>query len=93
MEDTWVTPEFLAKAGFPESVITAVDAVTKRADEPTEQYVRRIAATPLGVVVKRADLADNTDPERLKLLDAETRARLEAKYAVFTKALNMAMPL
>ncbi|MEP7021591.1 MAG: hypothetical protein ABI808_13140 [Pseudonocardiales bacterium] len=38
-------------------------------------------ADPLAVTVKRADLADNSDPERVARLDPETRARLEAKYA------------
>ncbi|MDR3070414.1 MAG: HD domain-containing protein [Propionibacteriaceae bacterium] len=88
VEDTWVTPEFLAEAGFPASVISAVDAVTKREGEPIDGYVRRIAADPLAVMVKRADLADNTDPERLVKLEPTMRARLEAKYAAFAGALD-----
>ena len=90
VEDTWVTPEFLAEVGFPEPVIAAVDAATKRDGESTQAYVSRIAANPRAVVVKRADLADNTDPERLKLVDPETRQRLEAKYAAFAVALDTA---
>ena len=91
VEDTWVTPAFLAVSGFPGSVINAVEAVTKRSGEPTEEYVRRIAGDPLAVTVKRADLADNTDPERLDKLDPSTRARLEAKYAAFTAMLDAAI--
>lgn len=90
VEDTWVSLEFLAQAGFPDVVIQAVDAVTKRAGEPTEDYARRIATNPVGVIVKRADLADNTDPGRLSQLEPSTRARLEAKYAAFTDQLDTA---
>jgi len=91
VEDTPVTLDFLADAGFPVTVIQAVDAVTKRSGEPTEAYVRRIAANPLGVMVKHADLADNTDPDRLALLEPATRDRLEAKYDKFGADLDAAV--
>ena len=91
VEDTWVTPQFLAEAGFPATVLSAVDGVTKREGEPTEAYVRRIVADPLAPMVKRADLADNTDPSRLALLDPSTRRRFETKYAAFTLALDAAL--
>jgi (p)ppGpp synthase/HD superfamily hydrolase len=91
VEDTWVTPGFLAEAGFPHSVISAVDAVTKRTGEPTQDYVARITADPLAVMVKRADLADNTDPRRLGVLDPTVRARLTRKYQTFTAALDAAV--
>jgi len=42
---------------------------------------RACNATPIAVAVKRADLADNTDPARLAVLDEDTRRRLESKYA------------
>ena len=57
-----------------------VEAVTKRAGEPTEDYFARVLACPGAIDVKRADLADNTDPARLALLDEALRAKLEAKY-------------
>jgi hypothetical protein len=40
-----------------------------------------VAADPLALEVKRADIADNTDPERVAQLEAATRERLAAKYA------------
>jgi hypothetical protein len=39
-----------------------------------------VRADAWAVMVKTADLADNTDPERLERLDAATRERLTAKY-------------
>jgi hypothetical protein len=91
IEDTWVTADFLAEVGFPQPVIRAVEAVTKQPGESTDSYAQRVAANPLAVIVKRADLADNTDPRRLKGLDEAARTRLEVKYAVFAKALDEAV--
>lgn len=81
VEDTATTPDELRVAGFPEEVVAAVVAVTKVPGESAEAYFARVNADPLAVAVKTADLADNTDPLRLVLLEHATRARLQAKYA------------
>jgi len=81
LEDTPVTAADLRAAGCPEQVVEAVEALTKRAGEPLEESMRRVAVVPLALVVKRADLDDNSDETRLALLAAETAARLRAKYA------------
>lgn len=80
VEDTPVTLEDLS-AEFPREVVAGVDAMTKRADEDRDAYYTRVAADPLARLVKQADLDDNTDPARTALLDADTHARLERKYA------------
>ncbi|MFZ1285925.1 MAG: HD domain-containing protein [Candidatus Phosphoribacter sp.] len=80
VEDTEVTLTELAEAGFPEAVVAAVDALTRRPDEPADDYYARVAADPLALLVKRADIADNCSPERLGLLDDATQTRLLAKY-------------
>ncbi|WP_347351268.1 HD domain-containing protein [Intrasporangium sp.] len=80
LEDTDTTPEELAEAGVPSETIEAVQAVTRRSGQAVEDYAARIAATPLAVEVKRADMADNSDPGRLALLDRATRVRLTKKY-------------
>lgn len=80
VEDTAVTPDDLRAAGIPEDVVAAVVAVSKVAGEATEDYFARINADPIAVAVKTADLADNTDPARLAVLDDATRQRLQAKY-------------
>jgi len=81
LEDTPVTAADLRAAGCPEQVVEAVEALTKRAGEPLEESMRRVAVVPLALVVKRADLDDNSDEARLALLAAETAERLRAKYA------------
>lgn len=87
VEDSATTVEDLRTAGIPVSVCAAVDALSKRPGESYEQAVERAAADPLAAKVKAADIADNSDPSRLALLDQETRQRLESKYATGRRLL------
>jgi len=88
VEDTSVTLADLRAAGFPEVIVAAVDALTRRPDEDRDAYYIRVAANPVALQVKWADLADNADPDRLDRLDAQTHARLRAKYAHAREALE-----
>lgn len=89
-EDTSIDVADLAQRGFPNDVVEAVDAITKRPGEDLETYCQRVAANPLALAVKRADVADNSDPARLALLDEVTRTRLEGKYATVRRLLDRA---
>ena len=40
----------------------------------------RVRANEIALWVKRADIADNTDPERISRLDEDSRKRLTKKY-------------
>jgi hypothetical protein len=52
----------LRALGVPESVVEAIDAVTRRPGEPyISGYIRRAAAHPLGRLVKLADNKHNLD--------------------------------
>ncbi len=88
IEDTPVTAEDLRTAGCPENVITAVVALSKVPGEAMPDYLRRVAADPIAVQVKRADIGDNTDPVRLAALEPETQERLRAKYAEAIRVLD-----
>lgn len=79
VEDTPVTLDDLARQ-FPADVVSAVDAMTKRADEDRDAYYRRVRANRIARAVKLADLDDNTDPARTARLDSATRQRLAVKY-------------
>jgi hypothetical protein len=81
VEDTDVTFDDLAAAGLDLSQTAALAALTHRPGESRSEYIDRVTANELAVLVKRADIADNTDPQRLAALDPDTVARLEAKYA------------
>jgi (p)ppGpp synthase/HD superfamily hydrolase len=49
----------LRSEGFPENVVEAVDAMSKRDGEDYLDFVRRSVRNPLARPVKRADLMDN----------------------------------
>ena len=88
IEDTAVTAEDLKEAGCPDAVIDSVIALSKVPGEAMLSYLRRVAANPVAVLVKRADIGDNTDPVRLSKLDPETQDRLRAKYAEAIRVLD-----
>ncbi len=88
IEDTWVTADHLAAAGCPPEVVEAVIAISHLPGEPQRDYLTRVAANPLALLVKRADIADNSGPERLARLDARTRRRLTEKYATALRILD-----
>lgn len=81
LEDSELTLAALSEAGLPAQVVETVDHLTRRPGEAYETAVRRAAAHPLAVIVKRADIADNSDPARLARLPEGLRSRLQAKYA------------
>ena len=78
------TLDQLRSEGFPEAVVSAVDAMTKRDGEDYFDFVRRSIRNPLAQPVKRADLTDNLAQmrqiggdaskflEALRILNAET---------------------
>lgn len=88
VEDTTVTMEDIAHH-FGDDIAAAVDALTKRKGESPEHYYARVRAHPWALTVKAADIADNTDPQRLALLDAATANRLRAKYATARALLGL----
>lgn len=89
LEDCDVTAEDLAAAGIPEQVIITVQAVTKRSHEPLVDYCARVRANPTALLVKRCDLADNTDPARTALLPQDVQERLARKYARVRELLGL----
>lgn len=75
---------------FGTHVAASVDALTRRPDDGnTDDYYVRVKANPIALKVKAADLADNTGPARLALLEPDHRARLERKYAHARRALGI----
>lgn len=90
LEDCDVTGDDLLHAGMPEAVVAAVRALTHFHCERLDEYAARINADPIALQVKRADLADNTDPARSAMLPAKTRERLAAKYALMASYLEQA---
>ena len=87
IEDTGLTLEHLSK-WLPPHLVEAIDAMSKRKGEELETYWARVKANPIALRVKRADIAHNTSPERLDMLDERTRERLKKKYGKALAFLN-----
>lgn len=92
VEDTEVTLDELRHRGFPEEIVAAVDAITRREGEQPDAYYARVKANELARRVKvYGDIPSNTDPERLDLLPPDVRARLSGKYAKALAALRVSV--
>jgi hypothetical protein len=91
IEDTPVTPEYLLEQGFSQSIVDAVQSVTKRDGESYEKFVKRAAENPIGRVVKLHDLEDNLDVFRLAEVKTEDAQRL-TKYLAAHRFLSEYKP-
>lgn len=63
--------------------------LTRRPGESRESYLSRVRVNDLARLVKLADIADNTDPQRLALLEEPTRTCLMIKYEHSLKLLHL----
>lgn len=88
VEDGHTTLDTLGGIGLPVGVVPIVDAMTKRRGEQIADYLARVRACPGAELVKRADMADNSDPGRLAALDLATADRLRAKYDGYRRLLD-----
>jgi hypothetical protein len=87
VEDTaWDLPA-LAREGFSETVLRAIDALTRRPDETYDDFVERVARDRLATRVKILDLSHNSDLSRLPSATEEDRARVR-KYERARKRLE-----
>ena len=65
IEDSPTTFDDLRRMGFSETVIEALEGVTRRETESYEEFVARSGRHPVSRRVKLADLEDNMDMRRL----------------------------
>jgi len=79
VEDGGVTLDRLRRAGYPDRVVEALDALTRRPEESCDVYLARVKANPLALQVKLADLHDNLDESRIAEPTEKDRRRWE-KY-------------
>jgi (p)ppGpp synthase/HD superfamily hydrolase len=92
VEDTGTTLGELRALGLPESVISAVDAVSRRDGERYEDLIGRACADPLGRLVKLADNWHNLSGlDDLAAIDAEAADRLRARYLAARARLSAAV--
>ena len=79
IEDSSVSAEELLQAGLPETVVTAVQVLTKKKEQDYQTYLETVKKNPLARVVKLADLKHNSDLSRLSSITEKDRERLK-KY-------------
>lgn len=77
VEDSTLTLRDLKEQGFPQAVVDAVDALTRREGEAYEDCIERVAKSALATKVKRADLESNLDVRRLTQVSTADTGRLE----------------
>jgi (p)ppGpp synthase/HD superfamily hydrolase len=79
VEDCGVTFADLARLGYAQTVIDAVDCLTKRPEEEADYMaaIRRAARNPIARRVKMADLQDNLDISRISSPTEKDFSRLE----------------
>lgn len=79
VEDSDLTLGDLYDAGFPEEVVEAIAAITKKNGEDYEAYLQRVMGKAIALRVKIADMTDNMDLSRIAHPTAKDWQRL-AKY-------------
>lgn len=87
IEDTDWTLEQLSKEGFPDTIIDAVDAMSRRDNESYDEYLLRLQNNSIAVRVKINDLTDNMDIRRWNEIQYHDLARLQ-KYLEAYKLLT-----
>lgn len=65
VEDCDISLDELREEGFSETVLQAIDSLTRRQGEAYEEFIARAAQNPIGRVVKLADLEENSDLSRI----------------------------
>jgi (p)ppGpp synthase/HD superfamily hydrolase len=77
VEDSALTLRDLKEQGFPQAVVDAVDALTRREGEAYEDCIERVSKNVLATKVKRSDLLSNLDVRRLTQVTTADTSRLE----------------
>lgn len=79
VEDTKYTLDDIAARGFGQDVVDALALMTHDKDVPYMEYVAKLKNNPVARAVKLADLAHNSDPTRLDVVDEKAEERFD-KY-------------
>jgi len=73
VEDTHFKVEDLRILVHNDTVVDAVDAISRRKGEIYKDYIRRVKTNPLATKVKLADLEHNMSPDRVNALPENER--------------------
>lgn len=87
VEDSDMTLEVLRKEGFEESVLQAIECLTKKTGEDYSDFISRVLLNDLARKVKIEDIKDNMDLSRLDKVEEKDLERI-AKYHAALKRLE-----
>jgi (p)ppGpp synthase/HD superfamily hydrolase len=79
IEDTNINENYLLEKGFPENIVNAVLAISRKKEESYEDFVKRVKLNPISRKVKIHDLEDNLDLRRLDFITEKDVERIN-KY-------------
>ncbi|MDT2658949.1 GTP pyrophosphokinase [Enterococcus hulanensis] len=65
VEDSHITITDLSEHGFSDSILSAVDAITRRKSESWRKYMQRVGDNSIAAKVKINDLKHNSDLSRI----------------------------
>lgn len=72
---------YLSQLGVSDHAIAAILLLRHTKGEPYKEYIQRVVSNDLAWQVKYWDICDNSDPDRLALVEPlQTRKRLRSKY-------------
>lgn len=89
VEDTSCSLEYLAGI-FPQPIIEAIDAITRRDGENYLEYIRRVAKNEIAKKVKIVDIIHNLDESRLP--NGKMENSLKNRYEVALGILSVPNP-
>lgn len=87
VEDSTITIQQLSEEKFSKKILSAVSLLTKKENQPYENYIRAIKKNALATRVKKADLKDNMNIARLKTIKQKDKDRIR-KYKSALKILS-----
>lgn len=90
VEDSDWTLDQLAAEGFPDEVIAALDALTRRPEESYDQFLDRVVQHAIAVKVKQYDLEDNMNLLRLATVTDADIQRLRRYHAAHQRLISLA---
>ena len=88
IEDTYITLTDLSAEGFPDAIIDAVDALSKKEDEQYDHYIERVEKNDLAIRVKLNDLTDNMDIRRLTEISDDDIVRMHKYLKAYNQLIN-----
>lgn len=83
LERSALTSEELAKKGFSDRVLKALDHISRRTEESYEQYIDRVMEDSLAIRVKLHDLADKMDLLHVTTLSLADLKRYNRQLAAY----------